>query len=208
MPCGWRNLAHREKVRTRMSMDTPKSIAEIDFANLTKRQYTPSPDCWADQVLYFLMLDRFSDGNENGGYRDADGQFVTAGTTALATSDDIGSVPYSEWFSEAKGWQGGTLRGLKSKLGYLHRLGGDGDLDQSRSQTSSFRTDIPWVWHSELPRHRPSLRHTRRSARLSRCSTPTGHLLRPRYNSQPRCKRVRVPRRTISDEHRRRQVAT
>jgi hypothetical protein len=23
-----------------------KSIAEIDFANLTRRHYTPSPDCW------------------------------------------------------------------------------------------------------------------------------------------------------------------
>ena len=54
-----------------MPTNVPKSIAEIDFANLTKRQYTPSPDCWADQILYFLMLDRFSDGNEKGGYRDA-----------------------------------------------------------------------------------------------------------------------------------------
>ena len=43
-----------------MPTSAPKSIAEIDFASLIKRQYTPSPDCWADQVLYFLMLDRFS----------------------------------------------------------------------------------------------------------------------------------------------------
>ena len=50
-------------------MNAPKSLAEIDFADLIKRQYTPSPNCWADQILYFLMLDRFSDGNEKGGYR-------------------------------------------------------------------------------------------------------------------------------------------
>jgi glycosidase len=104
-------------------MNAPKSIAEIDFANLTKRQYTPSPDCWADQVLYFLMLDRFSDGSEKEGYRDANGQPVTTGSTPLATSNDIGSVPYGQWLSEAGGWQGGTLKGLTSKLGYLRRLG-------------------------------------------------------------------------------------
>jgi len=51
-----------------MPTNAPKSIAEIDFPSLIKRQYTPSPDCWADQILYFLMLDRFSDGNEKGGY--------------------------------------------------------------------------------------------------------------------------------------------
>jgi glycosidase len=106
-----------------MPTNAPKSIAEIDFASLIKREYTPSPDCWTDQVLYFLILDRFSDGNEKGGYRDSQDQPVTVGTTPLATSGDIGSVPYWQWFSEAQGWQGGTLKGLQSKLGYLHRLG-------------------------------------------------------------------------------------
>jgi hypothetical protein len=106
-----------------MLTNAPKSIAEIDFAELIKRQYTPSPDCWADQILYFLMLDRFSDGNEKGGYRDAQDQPVTTGTTPLATSGDIGSIPYWQWLSEAPGWQGGTLKGLRSKLGYLRRLG-------------------------------------------------------------------------------------
>ena len=106
-----------------MSLNSPKSIADIDFANLTKRKYTPSPDFWSDQVLYFLMLDRFSDGNEKGGYRDALGQPITRGATPLATSDDIGSVPYWQWLGEAAGWQGGTLKGLRSKLGYLRRQG-------------------------------------------------------------------------------------
>src|SRR5215813_4070048 len=48
-----------------------KSLAEIDFAQLIQRKFTPSPDCWADQIPYFLMLDRFSDGNEQDGHRDA-----------------------------------------------------------------------------------------------------------------------------------------
>src|SRR5579885_1845044 len=103
-------------------MNGPKSVAEIDFAELTKRNYTPSPDCWSDQVLYFLMLDRFSDSNEHG-YKDAAGQTVASGTTRLATNSDVGSVPYEQWIRQGDGWQGGTLPGLKSKLGYLRRLG-------------------------------------------------------------------------------------
>src|SRR5262245_39340784 len=100
-----------------------KSLAEIDFAELIQRKYTPSPDCWADQILYFLMLDRFSDGNEKGGHWDVEDRPVTTGTTPVATGHDIGSVPYWQWLNEAAGWQGGTLKGLRSKLGYLRRLG-------------------------------------------------------------------------------------
>jgi hypothetical protein len=42
-------------------------IADIDFDALTAgRTFLPSPAAWEDEVLYFLMLDRFSDGSENG----------------------------------------------------------------------------------------------------------------------------------------------
>ena len=47
-----------------------KSLLEIDFASLMRRTFTPSPAAWEDQVLYFLLLDRFSDGREKDGYRD------------------------------------------------------------------------------------------------------------------------------------------
>jgi len=104
-------------------MNGPKSIADIDFENLTKRNYTPSPECWSDQIFYFLMLDRFSDGCERGGYRDSNDQLVETGTTRLAATGDIGSVPYEQWLSRGGSWQGGTLKGLKSKLGYLRHLG-------------------------------------------------------------------------------------
>jgi hypothetical protein len=40
-----------------------KSLLEIDFASLKRRTFTPSPAAWGDQVLYFLLLDRFPDGN-------------------------------------------------------------------------------------------------------------------------------------------------
>ena len=47
-----------------MSRNIEKSLLDIDFASLTRGPFTPSPAAWEDQVLYFLMLDRFSDGNE------------------------------------------------------------------------------------------------------------------------------------------------
>jgi hypothetical protein len=43
-----------------------KSLMDLDFAALTRRTFTPSPAAWEDQVLYFLLLDRFSDGQEQG----------------------------------------------------------------------------------------------------------------------------------------------
>src|SRR4029453_7225688 len=65
----------------------------------------------------------FSDGNERGGHRDNDGLPVTAGRTPLYTVHDSGSVDYDTWLKAGGVWQGGTLKGLKSKLGYLKRLG-------------------------------------------------------------------------------------
>src|SRR6185503_16177472 len=61
-----------------MAETIEKSLLELDFASLTQRTFTPSPAAWEDQVLYFLLLDRFSDGNEKGGYRDESGGFVQA----------------------------------------------------------------------------------------------------------------------------------
>jgi glycosidase len=106
-----------------MSRDVEKSLLDIDFAALTRGPFTPSPAAWEDQVLYFLMLDRFSDGNENGGYADASGRPVATGATPLYRPEDQGAVDYDTWFHAGGGWQGGTIKGLVSKLGYLRRLG-------------------------------------------------------------------------------------
>jgi hypothetical protein len=100
-----------------------RSLLELDFASLTRRTFTPSPAAWEDQVLYFLLLDRFSDGNEKDGYRDNAGRPVPGGSTPLYRPEDSGRVDYDVWFRAGGGWQGGTLAGLKSKLGYLRRLG-------------------------------------------------------------------------------------
>ena len=64
-----------------MTENIEKSLLELDFARLTRRTFTPSPAAWEDQVLYFLLLDRFSDGKEKGGYRDNEDRPVHTGDT-------------------------------------------------------------------------------------------------------------------------------
>jgi glycosidase len=106
-----------------MTEQIEKSLLELDFASLTRRTFTPSPAAWEDQVLYFLLLDRFSDGKEKDGYRDNADRPVHNGSTPLYRPEDSGRVDYDNWFRAGGDWQGGTLQGLKSKLGYLRRLG-------------------------------------------------------------------------------------
>src|SRR5215467_502331 len=106
-----------------MAETIEKSLLELDFASLARRTFTPSPAAWEDQVLYFLLLDRFSDGQEQGGYRDNDDRPAAGGATPLYRPEDPGRVDYDAWFRAGGDWQGGTLKGLKSKLGYLRRLG-------------------------------------------------------------------------------------
>jgi len=106
-----------------MTEPIEKSLLDIDFASLMRRMFTPPPAAWEDQVLYFLLLDRFSDGREKGGHRDNADHPVQTGTTPLYQPGDSGRVNYGAWLSAGNGWQGGTLAGLKSKLGYLRRLG-------------------------------------------------------------------------------------
>jgi glycosidase len=106
-----------------MNRNIEKSLLDIDFASLTRGPFTPSPKAWEDQVLYFVMLDRFSDGKEKSGYSDAKGRPVVTGSTPPYRPEDGVRVDYDTWFHAGAGWQGGTIKGLVSKLGYLRRLG-------------------------------------------------------------------------------------
>src|SRR5262249_40463267 len=110
-------------IRAPMAERIETSLLELDFAALTRRTFTPSPAAWEDQVLYFLLVDRFSDGQEKDGYRDNEGRPVRAGVTPLYRPQHSRAIDYETWLRAGGGWQGGTLRGLQSKLGYLRRLG-------------------------------------------------------------------------------------
>jgi glycosidase len=98
-------------------------LADIDWNALRRPGYWPSPAAWEDQVLYFLMLDRFSDGREKG-YLDNDGEPVDTGATPLFRfPQDAYTADRAQWANEGDKWLGGTLKGLESKIGYLKRLG-------------------------------------------------------------------------------------
>jgi glycosidase len=100
-----------------------QSVTQINWESLTQRKkYTPSPAAWEDQVFYFLMLDRFSNGEESD-YRGNDGRTVISGTIPPFQPGQANNVNRQTWEIQGQGWQGGTLKGLESKIGYLSRMG-------------------------------------------------------------------------------------
>src|SRR5262245_5548364 len=105
-----------------------RSLQELDLTGLTAgRRYFPSPLHWEDEVLYFLLVDRFSDGSENL-FRDNQNQIVTTGVTPPfvpeARDNAVRTEPEAaRWREAGTRFVGGTLSGIESKLGYLQRLG-------------------------------------------------------------------------------------
>ncbi len=109
--------------------DAEQRLRDIDFQELTSnRKFYPSPACWSDEVLYFLFLDRFSDGREYGGFGDIEGSRVSEQPEKRTTplfdpSRDRATAEWRSWFESGKEWCGGTIAGMQEKLGYLSRLG-------------------------------------------------------------------------------------
>lgn len=105
-----------------------KSLADIDFDRLiSEKKFTPSPIAWEDETLYFLMLDRFSDGNEDE-YLDNNGDnFINGKTSPYRDFDKENAIKtYKDeevWDKAGEKWAGGNLKGLMTKMGYLKRMG-------------------------------------------------------------------------------------
>jgi glycosidase len=103
-------------------------LADLDFEQLCSgRKFFESPHAWEDQVLYFFLPDRFSDAKEQN-YQDIHGNIVSSGTTSLYTDADYENAikPPNDpaiWRDAGGKWLGGNFQGIKSKLGYLQRLG-------------------------------------------------------------------------------------
>lgn len=89
---------------------TPRRLALVDLK--PRGPVHPSPLDWRDQFIYLLMPDRFSDGRE-----DQRPLFDRASLAQFKSSDK------RLWMTSGKGFQGGTLKGIESKLDYLRRLG-------------------------------------------------------------------------------------
>jgi glycosidase len=92
---------------------SPDSLSKFKLPRRAEAQ--PSPADWRDEVLYFLLPDRFSDGKET------PARLLDRSRLSSARPAGFG---YDRW-AESGGdrWQGGTLAGVISKLDYLAGLG-------------------------------------------------------------------------------------
>ncbi len=104
-----------------------RSLKEIDWSTVAAgRSYFHSPASWEDEVLYFLFVDRFSDGGEYGGFSNearepVEGPGAQRTTPLFQLEADACNADRHAWFEAGKSWCGGTLAGLQDKLGYLQR---------------------------------------------------------------------------------------
>ncbi|HEX3315102.1 MAG TPA: alpha-amylase family glycosyl hydrolase [Gemmataceae bacterium] len=93
----------------------PRPVSVRGVVLPRRDQFFPSPADWRDEVLYFLLPDRFSDAQE-------------AGRPLLDRANLPGGRPagfrFDRWAQGGSDrWQGGTLAGIRSKLAYLKGLG-------------------------------------------------------------------------------------
>jgi glycosidase len=79
--------------------------------------YHPSPEDWRDEVLYFLLPDRFSDGGE-----DRRPLLTRAEVRELRVRPSRDGWSWRDWAESGKRWQGGTLKGVLGRLDYLEQL--------------------------------------------------------------------------------------
>ncbi|MDQ3927578.1 MAG: alpha-amylase family glycosyl hydrolase [Chloroflexota bacterium] len=103
-----------------LSQARPQSVRGV---TLPRRQsYYPSAADWRDEVLYFLLPDRFSNGSETpGNMLPRDRSNLSAARPNLPDGRPWAWDCWAE--SGADRWQGGTIRGIISKLDYLKGLG-------------------------------------------------------------------------------------
>ena len=99
----------------------PETLAQVRTLlgrAVTDVRYTPSPVDWRDEVLYFLLPDRFSDGRES--TRPLLTRERIRGLRQTSSRPDIN---WRDWASSGRAWQGGTLAGIRGRLDYLDGLG-------------------------------------------------------------------------------------
>jgi glycosidase len=90
----------------------PTAPDKISQVNLKPRgRVQPSPVSWRDQVLYFLLPDRFSDAKEGSRPR------------FDHNNPSLHKANKHSWMENGKTFQGGTLKGIESKLDYIESLG-------------------------------------------------------------------------------------
>lgn len=88
----------------------PRRLADADLK--PRGQVFPSPVNWRDQLLYQLLPDRFSDGQE--------AQRPLGDRHQL---EHFRASSKASWMAAGTKFNGGTLKGIESKLDYLQGLG-------------------------------------------------------------------------------------
>ena len=102
-----------------LSQGRPASI-RLNVTLPRRRRYYPSSADWRDEVLYFLLVDRFSDGREASRPL-LDRRNLWAARPTLPGGE---AWRWERWAqSGGARWQGGTLQGVTSRLDYLKALG-------------------------------------------------------------------------------------
>ena len=110
-------------IETILTADPPRRLKETLENWPLRGQYHPSPSDWRDEVLYFLLPDRFSDGREQ------PGKLLDCDLTTPEGLQRIRGLRGDNWRwdhwqnSGAGRFQGGMLAGVLSKLDYLSNLG-------------------------------------------------------------------------------------
>jgi glycosidase len=96
-------------------LNVKSRLTSVRSISLPRRQtYWPSPIDWGDDVIYFLLVDRFNDGKESRPMLNA---------SSLATWRPAG-FRFDHWAqSGGDRYQGGTIAGITAKLDYIKKLG-------------------------------------------------------------------------------------
>jgi hypothetical protein len=95
---------------TPIEAHAPETLEDLDLR--PRGRVCPSPVLWRNHVFYQILPDRFSDGQEHERPlfdRDHPEQFLVTDKAA--------------WMRAGLEFNGGTLRGILSKLDYLEGLG-------------------------------------------------------------------------------------
>jgi glycosidase len=90
----------------------------LDRARRERVSYFSSPIDWRDEILYFLLPDRFSDGRE-----DARPLLTRAEIQNLRQTSSRPDLNWQDWAKSGLRWQGGTIKGIQGRLDYLRGLG-------------------------------------------------------------------------------------
>jgi glycosidase len=110
-------------ISTILDSEPPRNFSEAQIKWPQRDKYTSSPGDWRDQIFYFLLPDRFSNGQEQ------PDRLLKCDLSTQAGIEHIRLLRGTGWRwddwqrSGADRFQGGTLKGIQSKLPYLADLG-------------------------------------------------------------------------------------